>query len=279
MILPNDMRHTSSRNPVFELPASIHGYVNRLEIESIGHSRKDLRRDFRQQPARQDVIDVARTAFDLLAALRDALDQSRVVGELGLVVLAHAADDTLKLKLDDLPHDFVVEREIRNQSDAPEKGRLEYFQQLRPQRLCQTADVGRRFRVREDLVNGIGTGVRRHDDDGVLEIDVAPLAVSQHALVEYLIEYVLHAGVGLFHLVQKDDAVGAPPNGLGQNAALAIADIAGGRTHERRDLMLLLELGHVDDGDVLLATIEQISQRQRRLGLADAAGADHEEHP
>ena len=35
--------------------------------------------------------------------------------------------------------------------------------------------------------------------------------------------------------------------------------------------MLLLELGHVDDGHVLLAAIEQVGQRQRRLGLADAA--------
>ena len=35
--------------------------------------------------------------------------------------------------------------------------------------------------------------------------------------------------------------------------------------------MLLLELGHVDDGHVLLAAVEQVGQRDRRLGLADAA--------
>ena len=34
--------------------------------------------------------------------------------------------------------------------------------------------------------------------------------------------------------------------------------------------MLLLELGHVDDGEVLLAAVEQVGERERRLGLADA---------
>ena len=42
--------------------------------------------------------------------------------------------------------------------------------------------------------------------------------------------------------------------------------------------MLLLELGHVDDGQVLLAAIQQVGQRQRGLGLAGAGGADHQEH-
>ena len=42
--------------------------------------------------------------------------------------------------------------------------------------------------------------------------------------------------------------------------------------------MLLLELAHVDDGHVLLAAIQQIGERQRRLGLAGAGRADHQEH-
>ncbi len=42
--------------------------------------------------------------------------------------------------------------------------------------------------------------------------------------------------------------------------------------------MLLLELAHVDGGHVLLAAIEQVGHRQRRLGLADAGCAGHQEH-
>ena len=81
----------------------------------------------------------------------------------------------------------------------------------------------------------------------------------------------------LFHLVQKDDAVRLAAHRLGQNAALAVADIAGRRAHQQRDFVLLLELGHVDDGHVLLAAVKGVGQSQPGFGLADAAGADQKE--
>ena len=51
-------------------------------------------------------------------------------------------------------------------------------------------------------------GVRGHDDDGVLEVDVAAFAVLHRSLVEDLVEHVLHAGMRLFHLVEQDDRIG-----------------------------------------------------------------------
>ncbi len=112
----------------------------------------------------------------------------------------------------------------------------------------------------------------------VLEVDVAALAVAQRALVEHLVEDVLHAGMGLFHFVEQHDAVGPAADGLGQHAAFAVADVARRRAHQQRDFVLLLELRHVDDGHVLLAAVEQVGQRDGRLRLADAAGADEQEH-
>ena len=38
-----------------------------------------------------------------------------------------------------------------------------------------------------------------------------------------------------------------------------------------------LELRHVDGDEVVLAAIEQIGQRERGFGFADAAGADEHE--
>src|SRR6185437_852460 len=69
------------------------------------------------------------------------------------------------------------------------------------------------------------------------------------------------------------------PYGFGEHAALAVTDIAGRSAEQHRNLMLLLELGHVDHGQVLLAAIEKLGERQRGLGLADAAGADHQKDP
>ena len=42
--------------------------------------------------------------------------------------------------------------------------------------------------------------------------------------------------------------------------------------------MGLLELAHVDGDDVVLAAVERLRQRQRRLRLAHAGGPDEEEH-
>ena len=84
--------------------------------------------------------------------------------------------------------------------------------------------------------------------------------------------------MGLLDLVEQNDAVRAPAHRLGQAPALAIADIAGRRALERRDRVRLLELGHVDRDDVLLAAVERLGERERRLGLADAGrAAQHED--
>ncbi len=100
-------------------------------------------------------------------------------------------------------------------------------------------------------------GVRSHDDQRVLEVDVAPLAVLDPALVEHLVEDVLDAGMRLLHLVQQDDAVRPPPHRLGQHAALAVADVPRRRAEQHRHLMLLLELAHVDDGHRSAAAVER----------------------
>jgi hypothetical protein len=52
--------------------------------------------------------------------------------------------------------------------------------------------------------------------------------------------------VGLFDLVEEDDGVGAAADGLGELAALVVADVAGRRADEAGDGVLLHVLGHVD---------------------------------
>ena len=121
--------------------------------------------------------------------------------------------------------------------------------------------------------------VAGHDHDGVLEVDLAPLAVGEHALVEHLVEEVHHVGVRLLDLVEEHDAVGALAHRLGEDAALAEADVAGRRADQPRDGVRLHVLGHVDGGQEALAAEEEVGEGERGLGLADAGGADEEEDP
>ena len=58
--------------------------------------------------------------------------------------------------------------------------------------------------------------VRGQHDQGVAEIDRAPLPVGQAAVVEHLQQHVEDVGVRLFDLVEQDHLVGPAPHRLGQ---------------------------------------------------------------
>ena len=96
--------------------------------------------------------------------------------------------------------------------------------------------------------------VRGHDQHGVLEVDRAALAVGQAPVVHHLQQDVEDVVVGLLDLVEQDDRVRAPAHGLGELAALLVADVAGRRADEPRDGVLLHVLRHVDADHRVLAS-------------------------
>ena len=70
--------------------------------------------------------------------------------------------------------------------------------------------LGSRFRLLEPEVLATrhdlpATQVRGHDDDGVLEVHLAPRAVGQQAVVQHLQQHIEHVRVRLFNLVQQHD--------------------------------------------------------------------------
>ena len=89
----------------------------------------------------------------------------------------------------------------------------------------------------------------------------------------------MHIRMCLFYLVQQHNAIGLTSYCLGQDAAFAVADVAGRRAFERGDGVRLLLFAHVDGDDILLTTIERLSERQRRFSLAHAGGPHQHEHP
>ena len=151
------------------------------------------------------------------------------------------------------------------------------FSSGRAQGLGEPLHVRHQLRVLAHAHDEIRAHVGGEQDDGVLEVDVAALGVLHPALVEDLEEDLVDVRVGLLHLVEQHHAVGPAADRLGEDAALAVADVAGGRALEGGDRVGLLELAHVDGDEVLLAAVERLGEGQGGLGLADAAGADEHE--
>ena len=81
----------------------------------------------------------------------------------------------------------------------------------------------------------------------------------------------------LLDLVEQHDLVRAAANRLGELAALLVADVARRRADQARHGELLHVLAHVDADHRLLVVEEELRQRPRELGLADAGRAEEDE--
>jgi hypothetical protein len=96
--------------------------------------------------------------------------------------------------------------------DAIEEFRPERPAQLRHHALAHAI----RNRIARHALDQVGrTDVRRHDDDGVLEIHRAPLRVSQPSVIENLQQDVKHVGMRFLDFIEKDHGIWLAPDGLG----------------------------------------------------------------
>ena len=174
-------------------------------------------------------------------------------------VVEHQLDDALDLRLGQRleQHDVV---------DAVEELGPEVPAQLGHDALAR---VGLDLAVgRHALEQVLRADVRRHDDDGVAEVDRATLRVGEPAVVEHLQQRVEDVGVRLFDLVEQHDRVRLAPHRLGELAALLVADVAGRRADQAADGVALLVLAHVDADHVLLGVEQRRGERLGELGLA-----------
>ena len=143
-------------------------------------------------------------------------------------------------------------------------------------RCCSLVDTGWKPSARV-LEQRLGADVGGHDDDRVAEVDLAALGVGQVAVLQDLQQDVEDLRVRLLDLVEQDHGVGLAADRLGQLAALFVADVAGRRADQRRHVVPLHELGHVDLDQRVLGAEHELGQRLGQLGLADAGGAEEDE--
>src|SRR5260221_3496319 len=128
-----------------------------------------------------------------------------------------------------------------------------------------------------ELLQPARSDVTGHNDDRVLEINGAALPVRQATVIEHLQQDVEHFRCRFFDFVQEDNAVGPASHSLGQLAALLVAHVAGRRTDQTRDAVLLHVLRHVETNECPLIVEQKFGECPRQLGLPDAGWPQEEE--
>ena len=104
-----------------------------------------------------------------------------------------------------------------------------------------------------------------------------PKPVGQVAVLEHLQQDVEQVRVRLLDLVEQDDRVRVPLHLLGELTALFVPDVSGRRANQLADRVLLHVLGHVEADERVVAAEQEVRQRARQLGLADAGRAEEHE--
>ena len=127
------------------------------------------------------------------------------------------------------------------------------------------------------VADHLGADVGRENENHVLEVHVAAVAIGQAALFHDLEQHVEHIGMGLLDFVQQHHGVGAAADALGELAAFLVAHVAGRGAHEPRHVVLLHVLGHVDLDEGVLLAEHELGEGAGKQRLADAGGAKEDE--
>ena len=119
--------------------------------------------------------------------------------------------------------------------------------------------------------------VRGHDQDGVLEIDGAPLGIGDAPVVEDLQQHVEHVWMGFLDFVKEDDGIWLAAHGFGELAALFVADVSWRRADQAADGIFFHVLAHIDAHHVVFVVEKGFGEGFRQLCLTNAGRAEEEE--
>src|SRR6185436_1352115 len=85
--------------------------------------------------------------------------------------------------------------------------------------------------------------------------------------------------MGLFDLVEQDDAIGPSPDRLGELTALLVADIARRRTEQPCDRVPLAILAHIEPHHCPLVIEKHLCEGTSELCFSDSSRAEKHEGP
>src|SRR5260370_1069643 len=147
------------------------------------------------------------------------------IGELQRdVPLGQARAQTIDLDVHNIPQ--LLTRDLMEDDDLIDAVDELWTEALFPQALTnQALDLVLRHAV--ELVQPARSYIAGHDDDGIFEIDRAPLPIGQPTAIKQLQQDVKYFRSRFFDFVEEHDAAGPPPHGLCQLPPLFVADVAG----------------------------------------------------
>ena len=115
------------------------------------------------------------------------------------------------------------------------------------------------------------------DDDGVLEVHLAPLTVGQMAVVEHLQQRVEDVGVGFFDFVEQHHGERLATHLFGEFAAFLVADVSRGRSKQARCRVLFGEFRHVNADQRVFVVEQEFGERLGELGLTHTGRTGEDE--
>src|SRR3989339_1278291 len=123
----------------------------------------------------------------------------------------------------------------------------------------------------------VGTNVRSHDDDGVLEVDFSSFGVREMSVIKNLQKNVERIRMRLFDFVEKKNGIWATSNGLRQLSAFFVTDVARRGTDDLRYRMTFHVLGHVKANERGLVIEHELGKRPGKFGLSNAGWSEENE--
>ncbi len=127
-----------------------------------------------------------------------------------------------------------------------------------------------------EVLHQLTADIGGHDHDGIFEIYRSAVTVGQPAIVKNLQEDIEDVRMGFFDLVEQEDRIGPPPDGLGQVSALVVSHISGRSADQSGDGVFFHEFGHVDPDHGLFVVEHEFGQGPGEFRLADAGGSQED---
>ena len=123
-----------------------------------------------------------------------------------------------------------------------------------------------------------GTGVTRHDDNRILEVDLASIAIGQDAIVQNLEKQVVNVRMSLFDFIEQHHRIRMLAHLFAQLAtAIFKAHVSRRSANQTAHTMLFHVFAHVNTHKRIFATEKLLAKHLREFRLTDTRRAKEQE--